>query len=149
MARAHVAGKIYSWFIANSHSRNLLLYKGIEANTWEDWSVWFEFEIVKRRGRQIQSIAITETVSKMVNKAVVLFVVSASFSWKAMAFQGGNTAFLPVGGRGSSYKNVRQLKTQHNCICIDCARVTNCAAYHFVETKHSQPHMTDNPVSFI
>lgn len=31
------------------------------------------------------------------------------------------------------------------CICVDCARVTNCAAYHFVETKHQQPHMTDNP----
>jgi hypothetical protein len=23
--------------------------------------------------------------------------------------------------------------------------VTNCAAYHFVETKHEQPHMTANP----
>lgn len=31
------------------------------------------------------------------------------------------------------------------CICIHCARVTNCAAYHFVETKHDQPHMADNP----
>ena len=31
------------------------------------------------------------------------------------------------------------------CICIDCARVTNCAAYHFVETKHEQPHMTESP----
>ena len=31
------------------------------------------------------------------------------------------------------------------CICIDCARVTNCAAYHFVETKHEQPHMTEHP----
>jgi len=31
------------------------------------------------------------------------------------------------------------------CICVDCARVTNCAAYHFVETKHDQPHMTENP----
>jgi Hypothetical chloroplast protein Ycf34 len=31
------------------------------------------------------------------------------------------------------------------CICIDCARVTNCAAYHFVETKHEQPHMTQHP----
>lgn len=31
------------------------------------------------------------------------------------------------------------------CICIDCARVTDCAAYHFVETKHDQPHMTDRP----
>ena len=31
------------------------------------------------------------------------------------------------------------------CICVDCARVTNCAAYHFVETKHEQPHMTEDP----
>lgn len=35
--------------------------------------------------------------------------------------------------------------TLNMCICIDCARVTNCAAYHFVETKHEQPHMTENP----
>jgi hypothetical protein len=32
-----------------------------------------------------------------------------------------------------------------NCICIDCKWVTSCAAYHFVETKHEQPHMTENP----
>jgi hypothetical protein len=31
------------------------------------------------------------------------------------------------------------------CICVDCARVIDCSAYHFVETKHEQPHMTDNP----
>lgn len=31
------------------------------------------------------------------------------------------------------------------CICINCARVTNCAAYHFVETKHEQPHMSKSP----
>lgn len=31
------------------------------------------------------------------------------------------------------------------CICINCRHVTNCAAYHFVETKHSQPHMIDEP----
>lgn len=34
---------------------------------------------------------------------------------------------------------------QKMCICIDCSRVTNCEAYHFVETKHSQPHMAENP----
>ena len=32
-----------------------------------------------------------------------------------------------------------------NCICINCKYVTNCAAYHFVEEKHDQPHMTENP----
>merc|ERR1712071_654407 len=31
------------------------------------------------------------------------------------------------------------------CICINCKYVTNCAAYHFVEEHHSQPHMTDDP----
>jgi Hypothetical chloroplast protein Ycf34 len=31
------------------------------------------------------------------------------------------------------------------CICINCSRVTNCAAYHFVETKHNQPHMIQLP----
>lgn len=31
------------------------------------------------------------------------------------------------------------------CICIHCAHVTNCSAYHFVEEKHDQPHMTENP----
>ena len=31
------------------------------------------------------------------------------------------------------------------CICINCKRVTDCAAYHFVETKHEQPHMTETP----
>ena len=35
--------------------------------------------------------------------------------------------------------------TALHCICVDCARVTNCAAYHFVETKHEQPHMNENP----
>jgi len=31
------------------------------------------------------------------------------------------------------------------CICIDCARVTSCDAYHFVETKHEQPHISRDP----
>lgn len=32
-----------------------------------------------------------------------------------------------------------------HCICVDCKFVTNCQAYHFVETKHEQPHMNENP----
>jgi hypothetical protein len=31
------------------------------------------------------------------------------------------------------------------CICIDCGRVTNCQAYYFVEQKHGQPHMNNDP----
>ncbi|CAJ1945875.1 unnamed protein product [Cylindrotheca closterium] len=32
-----------------------------------------------------------------------------------------------------------------NCICINCKYVTSCKAYHFVEEKHQQPHMTEDP----
>lgn len=32
-----------------------------------------------------------------------------------------------------------------NCICINCAKVVDCQAYHFVERKHEQPHMNDSP----
>jgi hypothetical protein len=36
--------------------------------------------------------------------------------------------------------------TQLNmCICINCARVINCSAYYFVETKHEQPHIAVQP----
>lgn len=35
--------------------------------------------------------------------------------------------------------------TSLQCICINCARVTNCSAYHFVEEQHSQPHINKSP----
>jgi hypothetical protein len=35
--------------------------------------------------------------------------------------------------------------TSLHCICIDCKYVTSCKAYNFVESKHEQPHMTDDP----
>jgi hypothetical protein len=55
---------------------------------------------------------------------------------------GGTHGFVPV-----VHKNafLRSAINANMCICIDCARVTNCAAYHFVETKHEQPHMTNDP----
>jgi Hypothetical chloroplast protein Ycf34 len=36
-------------------------------------------------------------------------------------------------------------RTDLRCICINCKYVTNCAAYHFVEEKHQQRHISDNP----
>lgn len=39
----------------------------------------------------------------------------------------------------------RLMTTSLYCICINCSRVTECTAYHFVETKHEQPHMKLNP----
>mmetsp|Transcript_19634 Transcript_19634/g.24213 ORF Transcript_19634/g.24213 Transcript_19634/m.24213 type:complete len:221 (+) Transcript_19634:84-746(+) len=31
------------------------------------------------------------------------------------------------------------------CICINCAKVTDCKAYNFVENKHLQPNINPNP----
>ncbi|OEU07447.1 chloroplast protein Ycf34 [Fragilariopsis cylindrus CCMP1102] len=39
----------------------------------------------------------------------------------------------------------QQYTTVRMCICINCQLVTSCKAYHFVETKHEQPHMTNTP----
>jgi len=40
----------------------------------------------------------------------------------------------------------RQRRTSlQMCICINCARVTNCSAYYFVEEQHSQPHINKHP----
>eukprot|EP00586_Coscinodiscus_wailesii_P014158 CAMPEP_0172506520 /NCGR_PEP_ID=MMETSP1066-20121228/195795_1 /TAXON_ID=671091 /ORGANISM="Coscinodiscus wailesii, Strain CCMP2513" /LENGTH=142 /DNA_ID=CAMNT_0013283579 /DNA_START=96 /DNA_END=524 /DNA_ORIENTATION=- len=35
--------------------------------------------------------------------------------------------------------------TELHCICIDCAYVTSCKAYHFVEARHAQPHIAEEP----
>lgn len=61
----------------------------------------------------------------------------------AMATPGASFLQLPP---PSKSRALRRLVGQPlACICIDCARVTSCKAYHFVETKHNQPHMTDDP----
>ena len=41
--------------------------------------------------------------------------------------------------------SVHSTSSLQMCICIHCARVTNCLAYHFVEQQHSQPHINKNP----
>lgn len=67
-----------------------------------------------------------------------------SFSAAVLSVAVPNThGFVPsnIGQRVPSLSSIRLSM----CICVDCARVTNCAAYHFVETKHEQPHMTENP----
>uniref|UniRef100_A0A7S3JQA9 Uncharacterized protein n=1 Tax=Aureoumbra lagunensis TaxID=44058 RepID=A0A7S3JQA9_9STRA len=31
------------------------------------------------------------------------------------------------------------------CICVNCALVERCTAYHVVEAKHGQPHLSSAP----
>ena len=31
------------------------------------------------------------------------------------------------------------------CICVDCHWVDRCRAYHAVEARHGQPHLTPTP----
>lgn len=42
-------------------------------------------------------------------------------------------------------RSIQSVSSLQMCICIHCARVTNCSAYHFVEEQHSQPHINKNP----
>lgn len=67
----------------------------------------------------------------------------------AFAALHGATAFTPNSYRNSllSTSSVRRahVSTSLQCICIHCARVTNCSAYHFVEEQHTQPHLNKNP----
>jgi len=47
---------------------------------------------------------------------------------------------------GSSNQRMkRTAPTKLECICVDCKWVTSCKAYHFVESKHEQPHMSEEP----
>lgn len=52
-------------------------------------------------------------------------------------------AFLPT--HRASCPKISRNPTNLPCICVDCKWVTSCKAYHFVETKHEQPHMSEDP----
>ena len=68
---------------------------------------------------------------------LTLLMVESATAW---LMPRGQTSFTPIVMRSD-----RRGCTPKMCICINCARVTNCAAYHFVETKHGQPHMNEAP----
>ncbi|KAL7462534.1 hypothetical protein ACHAXS_002914 [Conticribra weissflogii] len=82
--------------------------------------------------------------------SIVLLASAAAFAPISFPnFQRGTSAILTFDA-ASSY-NPRRKGTHHRssslqmCICIHCARVTNCSAYHFVEEQHNQPHINSNP----
>jgi len=61
---------------------------------------------------------------------------------------GGVAAFtpsMPSAMISSTQRSGRSLASLEMCICINCERVTNCAAYHFVEEQHSQPYINKVP----
>jgi hypothetical protein len=80
-------------------------------------------------------------------------------SWNGLITAVGTTS--PFSGRRMtdhrfrlSHKNnkndrttssIRTTTTELACICINCAYVTNCTIYHFVEEQHEQPHLTNDP----
>ncbi len=78
---------------------------------------------------------------KMVGVLALVFL--PLFSWDRSI--GGSAqllveAFFPTFIAATKYSTTRL-----SCICVDCQRVTSCKAYHFVETKHEQPHMSEDP----
>lgn len=68
----------------------------------------------------------------------------------ALAALHGVAAFTPLSHRNafissSDFRRTHPPTSLNMCICINCARVTNCLAYHFVEEQHSQPHINKSP----
>lgn len=63
-------------------------------------------------------------------KTVVLLLLLASHRL--------SHGFIPIRQQSRSLSSL-------NCICINCKHVTNCGAYHFVEEKHEQPHISKSP----
>lgn len=62
----------------------------------------------------------------------------------------GVAAFAPQPHRSSflspdGFQRTHTPTSLQMCICIHCARVTNCLAYHFVEEQHTQPHINKSP----
>lgn len=75
------------------------------------------------------------------SNAFVLPSPSTSFTSKFQSIS--RNAFVPS---NIIHRSRKDASTQLSmCICINCKYVTNCAAYHFVEERHSQPHMTEDP----
>lgn len=54
-------------------------------------------------------------------------------------FVGAADAFLLAGGRH------QQRTAPLDCICVHCAYVDRCKAYHVIEEKHNQPHVSESP----
>ena len=52
---------------------------------------------------------------------------------------------LRRGAAPSRSRAVRRRVGPRMCICVHCALVDRCTAYHVVEAKHSQPHVSSAP----
>ncbi|GMH83050.1 hypothetical protein TrVE_jg537 [Triparma verrucosa] len=74
-------------------------------------------------------------LSSLACALLILLALPPSFSFVTQRLQ-----------RTSSVRPYREFSTVRNpwqlaCICINCKWVDKCGAYHFVETKHEQPHI--------
>ena len=75
--------------------------------------------------------------------------------WSALLIAGCAAAFAPRAAPprhrpaptcAAPPRTRRGPATQLNCICVNCAFVDNCTAYHVVEAKHGQPHVAEKPI---
>jgi len=66
---------------------------------------------------------------------------AAAFAVVAVARCGGA---LQRGARPARARRRRRVAARM-CICVNCALVDRCTAYHVVEAKHGQPHVAAAP----
>lgn len=65
--------------------------------------------------------------------------------------RGASLAVLCAVGAGAlvapraTRPRARRRRSALDCICVNCKFVDRCGAYHVVEAKHEQPHLSEAP----
>jgi hypothetical protein len=76
---------------------------------------------------------------KAIQLRILVIILISTVSQYFLAIQAFSINNIPPSNQ--KFRSISSL----SCICINCSKVTNCKAYHFVESKHSQPHMNNDP----
>eukprot|EP00802_Teleaulax_amphioxeia_P029706 Tamp_31925.p2 GENE.Tamp_31925~~Tamp_31925.p2 ORF type:complete len:161 (+),score=39.77 Tamp_31925:3-485(+) len=63
----------------------------------------------------------------------------------APKLRGGGGGLIAAREHGRRRPQPTVVGTARMCICVNCKLVDVCKAYHFVEEKHQQPHLTETP----
>ena len=102
-------------------------------------------ETARRRNRPLQPTAgfPSQPTRRRRSRSSTVAWTSRLSRWSALLVAGCAAAFAP---RAAPPRTRRRPATQLNCICVNCAFVDNCTAYHVVEAKHGQPHVAEKPI---
>jgi len=97
---------------------------------------------LNKRDRRMSSALCRRRAATHRLVGVVALVLLQLLSWDRSI---GKSMQLLVEAFVQTSTATKRSTTPLSCICVDCQWVTSCKAYNFVETKHEQPHMSEDP----